>query len=385
MRDAEQTDIISISNEFKKNSILKFELLANGAKITKEANDHLLNFKKPIRTRSGASGGLDIILPGKIHVNVPIKENFVTTSHLRIDYLDNNFVIEREDGILSQVELQATPHYYNLNTVDGIPMVNIGQMCSGDRFCYGMTGPYCRFWKKEDRCRFCSIGLNKADDFSQKKIDQLIEVLRLAVDDPNLPAKHILVGGGTPDGDDMGAILASKVCLEIKKRINISCYVMISAPLKDEYIKLLHDSGADELGMNIEFYSDEAWAKYIPGKKKYIGKKRYFEALDYSVKVFGPINTRSILVVGLENPDFSIEGAVKLASLGIMPILSPFRPLTGTYLENSIGFDYLTNWNIFNEINSRISTYNIPVGPTCIPCQNNVLALPLPNGHFHSY
>lgn len=373
------------SDDFSRIGLLKFEMLADGLRVSPEAQKQIELSKGPIRTRSGASGGLDLILPFGIYVNAPILESFATKSPLILDIIDNKLVIKRGEDVLTFAELQPIPRYYNLHTSDGLPMKRVGQLCSGDRFCYGMTGTYCWFWKSERRCLYCSIGLNKDQDANQKTIKQLIEVLGVAISDPVLPAKHILLGGGTPEGDDMGAILASQLCREIKKVYNTSCYVMISAPLKNEYIDLLRDSGADELGINLEFYSESAWEQFIPGKNKYIGRKRYFNALEYSVKVFGPINTRSILIVGLEQPENTIEGAVSLAEMGIMPILSPFRPLTGSRLENTRGFSYQMNWDIYQEIHSRISTFGIPTGPTCIPCQNNVLALPVPNEKYKYY
>lgn len=207
----------------------------------------------------------------------------------------------------------------------------------------------------------------------------------MAVNDPIMPAKHVLLGGGTPNMKDMGAVLAAELCKAIKKRFNLSCYVMISAPSKNEYIDLLWKAGVDELGMNLEFYSDDARQKYIPGKEKYIGKSRYYDALEHAVSRFGPINTRSILVTGLENPEHTISGVESLASIGVMPILSPFRPLNNTELEHTRGFDYKTYFDMYLEAHSRSIRHGIPIGPTCIPCQNNTLALPLPGGLYRCY
>jgi hypothetical protein len=374
-----------MSEDFKKIGLLKFELLATGLHISSQAKQFLEAVKGPIRTRSGTSGGLDIVLPYEVHVNCPVNENFASHSSLTLDYIEKSLVITRNQDILTSIRLQTIPKYYSFQTSDGIPMIKIGQMCSGDRFCYGMTGPYCWFWKNERRCKYCSIGLNAERDSSRKSLEALLETLTQAVNDINIPAKHILIGGGTPEGEDMGAVLASKLCRAIKKRFDISCYVMICAPLKNEYINMLKDAGVDELGMNIELFSDEAWQKFIPGKQMYIGKKRYLEALEYAVSLFGPINTRSIILVGLEESRYTMNGAELLASMGTMPILSPFRPLNGTKLESYCGFDYMTYWNLFVEIHERIAKYNIPTGPTCICCQNNVLALPLSNGQYRNY
>ena len=67
--------MISIDDKKKKLGLLKFELLACGMRIDKTAYDKLVGYKNPIRTRSGASGGLDIKLPENIYVNVPETAN----------------------------------------------------------------------------------------------------------------------------------------------------------------------------------------------------------------------------------------------------------------------------------------------------------------------
>lgn len=376
---------ISLPSSLQKIGILKFELLTYGLRISAQAKRLLESSKGPLRARSGTSGGLDLVLPNEVHVNCPVNERHARKSSLVLDYVNGQLEITRNGDALASARLQPIPEYYGHETTDGVPMVKIGQMCSGDRFCYGMTGPYCWFWKAERRCKYCSIGLNADNDYPTKTVERLLETLEQAVTDPHLPAKHVLIGGGTPHGPDMGAILASELCRAIKARFPISCYVMICAPLNNVYIQMLKDSGADELGMNIEFYSDQAWTKYIPGKKEYIGKKRYFEALEYAVSLFGPINTRSLIIAGLESPEYTIAGAEFLASLGVMPILSPFRPLDGTELEDQSGFHYMEYWRIYEEVHRRIVNYKIPTGPTCICCQNNTLSLPLPGGQYHYY
>lgn len=377
---------VGLSDEILKYGFLKFELLSSGVNVSLEARKMLDEYKTPLQTRSGASGGLDIILPNDIHVNCPINDSSDWTDDLLLDVVSDRFVIMRNHEILCNAQLIPNPKYYQKNLfTDNIPMKLIGQMSSSDRFGYGMTGSYCSFWKPAHRCRYCSIGLNKERDLSRKSVDQLLDVLDSAINDPILPAKHIMLGGGTPNEDSMGAKLASELCREIKKKFEISCYVMIAAPLKNDYIDMLYDSGVDELGINMEVYSDEAWEKYIPGKLERIGKPRTIDALQHAVDRFGPINTRSLLIVGLEDPEFTINGSEFLASMGVMPILSPFRPIKDTILENHSGFDAKTNFDIYVEVHSKIAKYNIPTGPTCIPCQNNSLALPIPNSYYRYY
>lgn len=362
---------------------LKFALLSGGMRITQAASDALFGvnegnrLKKPIRTRSGVSGGLDLRLSEDIFVNAPVLDPIAITSEFLLDWKDNSFNISRGDKVLGEVEALPEPEFYAHRTHDQSElMVRIAQMCSPDRFCFGMTGPGCSFWSPNERCRYCSIGANAPADASNKREQHLYEVLELALADKNWPARHVLLGGGTPPGPDMGALLAARLCSGIKQRFDVSVYVMIAAPLENKYIDMLYDSGVDELGINLEFWSESAWDLYIPGKRDRVGKTRYLRALEYTATLFGPIRARSILIAGLEPAKETINGVTALAQLGVMPILSPFRPLAGTPLADVRGFNTDTYIDLYEEARQISESFGLPLGPTCVCCQNNTLALP---------
>jgi len=358
----------------------KFGLLAHGAVLTTTADAAMHDVKKPIRTRSGVSGGLDITIDDCIHVNVPIVESFVRESPYKLDFSDGNFIIQEGTETLTSFQPLPTPEYYHKQTLgDRESMRRIGQMCSADRFCYGMTGPTCYFWRRDRRCRYCSIGKNYSADAARKQEHHLMEVLGEALTDRNLPARHVLLGGGTPTGDDMGATLAAELTVKIKEKYDIPIYVMIAAPLDNRYIDELKAAGVDELGMNLEFWSEQAWKRYIPGKDSVIGRNRYLEALEYAVNLFGPINTRSILIAGLEPPEETEAAAIHLAQMGVMPIISPFRPLEDTMLAQARGFTGPQYVKLWYDLTRAIDGLGIPLGPACIACQNNTLALPVGN------
>ena len=363
---------------------IKFGLLAHGARLTPAADTLMHDVKRPLRTRSGVSGGLDIALDGRIDVNVPVEEKYAFRSPYSLDY-DGDFIVVKEGTTLCTFQPQPTPAFYLKRTKDDAePMHRIGQMCSGDRFCYGMTGPTCHFWRRDRRCKYCSIGKNYSADAARKQQSHLMEVLAEAVSDPNLPARHVLLGGGTPPGPDMGALLAADLATEIKARYDLPIYVMIAAPLEDRYIDALSDAGVDELGINMEFWSEEAWRRYIPGKNDLIGRGRYIDALEYAASIFGPIRTRSILIAGLESAQSTHDGALALAERGIMPILSPFRPLDGTMLSGSTGFSGDEYVELWEELERSLAPLDIPLGPTCTACQNNTVSLPF-GAHYRKY
>lgn len=376
-------NFVDVPSEFQNAAILKFDILANGLRLTSDAYEQVfgtsssVHVKRPIRARSGSSGGLDIQLKGDIFVNAPLEETNNLTNIAVLDWVNDHFVINKAGLKPEKVFILPEPKFYSMKTsLNNIPMHRIAQMCSPDRLCYGMTGSKCAFWNVQDRCRFCSIGLNASYDELNKKEEELYEVLSYAMNEDRYPAHHILLGGGIPNGPDMGALLAAKLCKEIKSRFNISVYVMIAAPLEDKYIYELYDAGADELGINLEFWSEEAWRQYIPGKMRHIGKHRYLQALECAVKLFGPVNTRSLLVAGLESEYDTLTGVETLASMGVMPILSPFRPLKGTTLADNTGFTTEQYIKLYEESMRICQVKELPLGPTCICCQNNTLTLP---------
>ena len=362
---------------------LKFEILAEGVKVTANASRILFDdawpkvSKKPLRTRSGVSGGLDLRLVPDVFVNAPVAERFATSSRILLEWQNSGFYILRGTDEPWKVEPLPEPAFYSLRSRDGSEALQrVAQMCSPDRLCYGMTGPACVFWAPGDRCQFCSIGLNSTSDASKKREEHFYEAIDSAASEVDWPARHILLGGGTPPGRDMGAIMAARLCEGVKRRLNISIYVMIVAPLDDKYIDMLFDAGVDELGMNLEFWSATAWDRFIPGKRDRVGKARYLAALSYAQKRFGPIRTRSILIAGLEPPTETVSAVTALSEAGVMPIISPFRPLDGTELQATRGFSAEQYVDLYDQCSTVVRKTNLPLGPVCICCQNNILALP---------
>ena len=354
---------------------LKHDILASGVRLTEGAKSALNAVR---RTRSGVSGGLDLLIDDVVYVNAPVRESFVadTPYELGWDLADERWNLRGAPHVV-KVDLVPEPGYYNeVVTANGRTADQLGQMCSADRFCYGITGPSCRFWPESERCRYCSIGLNHAEDGRRKQVSELINVLGMALEDAQRPARHLLLGGGTPNSADMGARMCAELCREVKAEFGIPIYVMIAAPLRNESIDELYESGADELGINLEFWSPDSWDRYIPGKERLIGRDRYLDAISYSGELFGPIRSRSIMITGLESEDSTIDGVKFLVDAGVMPILSPFRPLDGTALETSSPPTPAAMESVLVRADEIAHSAGLPIGPVCAPCQNNVLAMP---------
>jgi hypothetical protein len=367
---------------------LKVRLLAEGLRIGDDVGDTLARDGRPrLRVRSGSCGGLDLILPDGSYVNCPVDELFAATSPLVLRH-DGEWVITDETGRDEPVPVTPAPRpaYYDRRGSDGVPLRQIGQVCS-DRLGVGLTNG-CVYWAKaESRCQFCSIGLNvrNGNEIGQKRLPAILEVVEAAVSDPVAPATHVLLGGGTPPGPDAGALAIAAATRAIKARWpDLLVYAMIAPPAEPRFVDELVEAGVDELGMNIEVFSDSAGERYLPAKRG-LGLATYLRMLEVAVAAFAARfgtrdprigRVRSIMIVGLEDAQDTLRGVEALASRGVMPILTPLRPMRGTPLETHPQWPAEALWELTGQAAAVADRYGLPLGPTCIPCQANTLNVP---------
>lgn len=339
--------------------------------------------RPPMRVRSGSCGGLDVILPGGTYVNCPVHEDYAATSPFRLrnvegqseDLGTNQLVLEHDDGRTWPVQLLPVPQYYSQVDQRGRPLSQLGQLC-GDRLGIGLTND-CTYWQRPaKRCKFCSIGLNLGTEQRRKLEAEIVEVVDAAFADSVAPARHVLLGGGTPLGTDAGADAIAEAARAIRQRHDVSIYAMVAAPTDLTAIERLAEAGVDEVGMNLELVDPQFAARLIPGKHDELGLDHYLRALEQAVVHFGRLATRSILVVGLEPMEATLKGVELLAARGVMPILSPFRPMKGTDLAHLQPPPLAMLWETLLGAREIATRYDVPLGPLCIPCQGNTLTVP---------
>jgi hypothetical protein len=163
---------------------------------------------------------------------------------------------------------------------------------------------------------------------------------------------------------------------------------MLTPPSDPGWISILAESGVDEIGFNIEVFSDRAARRHLAAKRGALPLVAYERALRRAVAELGAVNTRSIMVVGLEDEPSLLRGVDWLAGMGVMPILSPLRPLNGTSFEGrapwpasrlldvsaeaaAVAGRY--TWEVDVRALARRGSYTMPLGPLCVACQGNTL------------
>ena len=110
--------------------------------------------------------------------------------------------------------------------------------------------------------------------------------------------------------------------------------VQLHPPKTNAWIDRTYAMGVDALSYNVEIHDAEILQKYCEGRVRYIGRERYYEALRYAATIFPSGTVWSDLIVGLEPPESTIRGIDTLTAMGVLPVLSLFRPLNDIQLRD---------------------------------------------------
>src|SRR5574340_1458117 len=97
---------------------------------------------------------------------------------------------------------------------------------------------------------------------------------------------------------------------------------------------------------------------------------------DRAVRAFGPGRVRSLLIVGLEPEESVLRGVEFIASHGVDPVLSPFRPAPGTRLADVRPPSADAMRRLYESAEEIAQRHGVKLGPRCVPCQHNTITFP---------
>ena len=148
-------------------------------------------------------------------------------------------------------------------------------------------------------------------------------------------------------------------------------------PKESDILKKYYQAGLNEIAFNIEIFDRSIAAKLMP-EKGLIPLEDYKNTLLQAVEIFGKDgNVKCLLVYGLESDKSFLKGIDWLASHGIQPIISVFRPLRNTDMEHIIPPNSRDLLDIYYQALQICQKHHMIPGPDCIYCQNNTLSLPI--------
>lgn len=344
---------------------LKIHLLAEGLRVSAEAEVAMTDGGRRVASLREyvTTSGVILRLPGDVYVNAPTIEEFCKSSPYLLSQVDGRLVIV---GPAVEVPAEAVPvpaFCFALNR-DGIPLREFAVSHTDRVRVSPIAG--CAF-----RCTFCDLPFTHA--YQTKRVEQLVEAVTAALEDPVLPARHVLVSGGTPKLTDREYLERSirAICASTRAPVDV-----MMVPWRDpDLVPRLRSFGVDGAFFNLEVFGPTAVRRFTPQKAS-LGSGGILRALERAADVFGRRKARSLLLVGLEPVEDTLRGVEAIAAAGAVPVLSPFRPSPDTPLRSVPPPNYAMLRDVYEGALSIARRHGLPLGPECVPCQHNTLTFP---------
>jgi hypothetical protein len=348
--------------------MLKFELLDKGLVLSPAAADVLArhNRDKSLTPHDYAStSGVILKLEDEVWVNAPIglyNPNFVADTPYRLEF-DEEFVVEGA-GLASRASFWLQPFYHGV-TRDFGPLNNY-VVTHGDR---ARLSPLrsCAM-----TCTFCNIPYESPlSTYQLKSVEAVLEAARVALEDPQQPARHLLISGGTPKPKDvpwMQDLYAA--VLNAFPGVPVDLMMVPLPGLFD--LPRLSALGLNELSINVELFNRER-SRVLTRQKYNQGIDFYLNFIEQATMVLGVGRARSMLMVGLEPVEDTLAGVRAIAERGGTPVLSPFRPDPATPLSALKPPTAAVMREVFERASEIVGDYGMMLGPDCPPCSHNTL------------
>ncbi len=339
---------------------LKIDLLCRGLII--DGTCRIKEEGRPVCCYPGDfASGLELILPGEIRelwVNVPICERFVEDSpyHLRRRQGAYHLFDERCDLSYS-VKLAPKPDWYGLQTARGTPMSQIGVL-QGTFLAIDFGEPD-RFWFSGPAPDSSSGGSASASASSPaKNIEDIVETAAAAQKRSGIT--FALLRGESPGTGGLASILPYVQAL--KREVGV--LVGVQCPPEDDLSMYQHGCslGIDHLSFWFESLDANHVGQYARGAEAGSRRERCMRALEYSARILGKGRVSGELIAGLEPVENTLRSIEYFVGVGALPLISIFRPLRGTEMENLAPPDYADMLRVFRHVYQTCRAHNLPIG-----------------------
>jgi hypothetical protein len=340
---------------------LKIDLLCCGLRV--DASCRIEEEGRPVcNAQADLASGLEMILPGdmfELWVNVPVREKFVQNSPYRLSCVHGEYRIcdERHDWTYS-VSLAPKPGWYDFRTKNSVPMSQVG-MLQGSLLSIGL-GEQCRFWSGESAlsCRFCRRAEPQPARAHQQRIEDVVETVAMAREKSGIT--FALLRGGYQGANGLAAIFPYLTAL--KQKVGI----LVGLQFPPETDLGLYDQaqalGVDHLSFCLDFYNREYFHRFAPGKSKAIGQECFFRALEYCVQRMRKGTVSGEIIAGVEPIEDSLRGIDYLVGVGAIPLVSIFRPLQQTEMQDFPPPRAAEMVRVFRHVYQACRAHNLPIG-----------------------
>jgi hypothetical protein len=307
---------------------LKLDLAIRGARLEESVRADREIFHVPsVRDYIGHS--LELVLPEDVSVSLPVNERFTEQSPYLLSRNGDGFVLAGE-GERCDVRIVAQPRYYAETTSSGLPMWRVGTSYGSYVAINPASG--CEFIRYGQPCCFCDIATRAVERDSPLSVSDVIETIRAAFAEGAV--EFVYLHMGYLEGEDAGIRFLEPYIDAIKRHFDTLVAVQTQPPQTNRWIDRTYAMGVDALSYSIEIHDPAILEEHCAGRTTHVGRDRYYEALGYAASILPSGTVWSDLIVGLEPPASTIDGIDSLVRLGVLPVLSLFRPLDDTQLRD---------------------------------------------------
>jgi uncharacterized radical SAM superfamily protein len=351
-------------------ALLKLDLFCKGLRLDDSCTIERDGGRKILRTRAGLGSGLELILPGGLWTNVPVTERFAADSPYTLSCESGRYLLRWLDEEVAAVTLSPRPRWYDRTTSSGKTMTRIGTLQGTYLGVY--QAKVCEYWTTKPEkvnCKFCSVGLNLGvDDANEKSIEEVLEVARAARRESGIT--YVDFNTGHYAGDTYLDLLEPYI-VRIKRELGLLVGVQ-TPPHRDlKRYDRLRELGVNRVSFCFEIFDRQRFAEICPGKDTEYGLDFYLEAIRYCAALGKhgrrdePWVTNGEIIAGLEPPESSIRAIDWITSVGAIPTVCVFRPLSGTDLANLPPPSTAELVPVFRRLYESCMEHRLPIG--CAP------------------
>jgi radical SAM protein (TIGR04043 family) len=327
---------------------LKVRLLTEGASMP----------ESQFRGRKGGAGpvgGMYFYLPNGRTCGIPIRHGEFAKRYnsATLKKTDDPDIWLYDESV--KLKIIPKPKFYDLMTSDGILYSKLAVL-HGSRTLATTVYQGCKYWTKGTHCKFCTIphSYTSGNTVLEKTPEQLVEVVLAAESEGAID--DVLLTTGTTDSPDMGCAMLIRIIEAIRESSSIPIGVQFEPPVDISFIREVANAGANAVGMHIESAEESIREAMSPGKYQYGSIEFYNERLKHALDYFDRGNVSTYILHGLgEDSERTLTLVEELASIGVLPIVSPVRPAAGSQLADYIP-TYVDNLDSSVEFYKRIGS-----------------------------
>ncbi len=300
---------------------LKLELAAKGMRL----DDSVRTQTEPqgaTADEAQYADGVELVLPDGVWVNAPVGAGIRSDSPFLLSGKGTGFILHK-NGASVDVRLVPEPHFYRQTTSSGLPMQRVGKVYGS--FIAINPGFACGYSLRGLPCRFCRHGTGVTlDDGFPMSVSDVVEAVRAAFAEGT--ADFVYFNLAYVGSEDAGIAFLEPYIRAVKRQFNTLAAVQLHPPKSNRWIDRTYAMGVDAVSYGVEIHDEDLLARRCAGRVRFIGRERYYEALQYAATIFPSGTVWSDLIVGLEPAESTMRGIDALTAMGVLPVLSVVRP-----------------------------------------------------------